>query len=108
MHTSKQAFVKFVAAALLITTGVLIGRWIPASVAHAESRQVAPREHFKSGGQVSIPILKEIAGTLRSIDGRLARVESSLASIRANTEVRNAKLETRTTPNVATPLTPNR
>ena len=68
-------------AGLLLGVGIAIGSLALEPTVHAESRKIAPREHFKSGGEVSVPILKEIAATLHNIDSRLARVEASLARI---------------------------
>jgi hypothetical protein len=33
-------------------------------------------QHFKSGDQISVPVLEEILATLRQIDARLARIET--------------------------------
>jgi hypothetical protein len=61
----------------LLVVGVLAGGAVPsAKLAHGEVRQTAPPQAFQSGGQLSVPVLKEIAATLRQIDSRLARLES--------------------------------
>ena len=61
----------------LVVAGVLVGGAVPsAKVAHGEIRATAPPQSFQTGGQLSVPVLKEIAATLRQIDSRLARLES--------------------------------
>jgi hypothetical protein len=61
----------------LLCAGFLIGGAIPsARIAHGEVRTGPPPEAFQSGGQLSVPVLKEIAATLRQIDSRLARLET--------------------------------
>jgi hypothetical protein len=44
--------------------------------AHAEVTGRPEPPAFQSGGQQSVPILREISGTLRQIDMRLARLET--------------------------------
>jgi hypothetical protein len=46
-------------------------------VAQGEIRTTAPPQAFQSGGQLSVPVLREIAATLRQIDSRLARLEAA-------------------------------
>jgi hypothetical protein len=61
----------------LLVAGVLAGGAVPsAKLAHGEIRPTAPPQSFQTGGQLSVPVLKEIAATLRQIDSRLARLES--------------------------------
>jgi hypothetical protein len=43
--------------------------------AHAELTGRGESPAFQSGGQQSVPILREISSTLRQIDSRLARLE---------------------------------
>jgi hypothetical protein len=60
----------------LVGAGVLAGGTMPsAKIAHGEIRATAPPQAFQSGAQLSVPILREIATTLRQIDGRLAQLE---------------------------------
>ena len=47
-------------------------------VAHAEIRKATPQATFKSGSERSLPLLAEIGTTLKRIDARLARIESTL------------------------------
>jgi hypothetical protein len=61
----------------LLVAGVFAGGAVPsAKLAHGEIRQTPPPPSFQTGGQLSVPVLKEIAATLRQIDSRLARLES--------------------------------
>jgi hypothetical protein len=61
---------------VLLGAGAWAGATItPARVAQGEVRPVAPPASFQSGGQLSVPILREIAATLVQIDSRLARLE---------------------------------
>lgn len=60
----------------LIGIGLLAGAVIPPP--HAAWGEVTPQEPvqaFKSGDQLAVPILRDIATTLRQIDGRLSRLE---------------------------------
>lgn len=50
---------------------------LPGAIA-AEVRQVAPRDHFKSGGERSVAILKEIADSLVRIEKRVEKIEQHL------------------------------
>ena len=47
-------------------------------IATAEVRNETPREAFKSGGERSEIVLREMSETLRRIDGRLERMEALL------------------------------
>jgi hypothetical protein len=61
----------------LLCAGFLVVGAIPSvRIAHGEVRTGPPPEAFQSGGQLSVPVLKEIAATLRQIDARLARLET--------------------------------
>jgi hypothetical protein len=61
----------------LVVGGLFAGASIaPSSEAQAELRATPPPQAFQSGGQLSVPVLKEIAATLRQIDSRLARLEA--------------------------------
>jgi hypothetical protein len=66
-----------IAAAVLLLAGVLIGSTVsPPSTARAEVEPPLPPQSFQSGGQLSVPILKDIAATLHQMDARLARLET--------------------------------
>ena len=63
---------------LLVCAGVIAGAAVaPSHEAQAEIRATPPPQAFQSGGQLSLPLLKEIAATLHQIDARLARLEAA-------------------------------
>jgi hypothetical protein len=62
---------------VLLAAGLIAGAAVaPFGEAQAEIRATPPPQAFQSGGQLSVPVLKEIATTLRQIDSRLARLEA--------------------------------
>jgi len=75
---------------VLLCAGVLAGSVMPAGrTAHGEVRTGPPPQAFQSGGQISVPLLKEIAATLRQIDSRLARLEAVAAKMQTPRPVTN-------------------
>ncbi len=74
---------------LLIAVLVLGGSWANKPLAQAEPRRNAPQQAFTSGAMRSEKILREIAVVLRSIDARLARVETTVEKMRIDA-ARNA------------------
>ncbi len=54
----------------------------PRTAATAEIQQTESKEPFLAGDERSIPILKEIATTVKQIDARLERIEKSLPARR--------------------------
>lgn len=74
MNQSKWHRVVVVIA--LAVTGVIVGANLSSNVAHGEVRGTPEPPAFQSGGQQSVPVLREIAATLRQIDSRLARLET--------------------------------
>jgi hypothetical protein len=74
----RQVLQKGAIGAALVAAGVLAGGAVPpARLAHGEVRTTAPPQPFQSGSQLSVPLLREIASTLRQIDSRLARLETA-------------------------------
>jgi hypothetical protein len=68
---------KAVMALLLLAAGTIAGATMSATrEANAEIRATPQPQSFQSGGQQSVPILKEIAATLHQMDSRLARLEA--------------------------------
>jgi hypothetical protein len=66
-----------VMGALLIGIGLLAGTLVPPPGAvWGEVTQPPPPNQFKSGDQLSVPILRDISATLHQIDGRLSRLEA--------------------------------
>ena len=67
---------------VLVGAGLLLaGLWagsgtLPPSQAWGEVRIAPPPKAFETGGQISVPILKEMAATLHQMDARLARMET--------------------------------
>lgn len=59
--------------------GFGVGVMLPATTpANASVRKSTPPEAFKSGSQLSVPLLREMAKTLERIDGRLQRIEQAV------------------------------
>jgi hypothetical protein len=72
------------AGVALIALGIVLGSAsIRPSTAWGEIRMQPPAEHFKSGDQLSVPLLQEISATLRQIDARLARLEAAAKVIQS-------------------------
>lgn len=60
----------------LLCFGMFLGATMsPSSEAVGEVRAPAQQEAFLSGGQMSVPLLKQIAEILQQMDARLARLE---------------------------------
>lgn len=71
--TLRQTFIGL----LLLAAGAIAGAAMTATrEASAEIRATPQPQSFQSGGQQSVPILKEIAATLHQMDSRLARLET--------------------------------
>lgn len=69
---------RWLAGGLLVVAGYLAGTAAgPPSSAMAEVREVRPPATFKSGGERSEVVLKEIAAVLQRIDTRLANLEKA-------------------------------
>ena len=67
---------RIVIAVALATSGVIVGASISTNnPAHGEITATPEPPAFQSGSQQSVPILREIASTLRQMDARLARLE---------------------------------
>jgi hypothetical protein len=63
---------------VLLGTGALVGGAMTSGpIARGQNRTPPPQPAFQSGGQLSVPILREIAATLAQIDARLARLEKA-------------------------------
>jgi hypothetical protein len=74
---AKLKFRKAVMALLLLAAGAIAGAAMTATrEANAEIRATPQPQAFQSGGQQSVPVLKEIAATLHQMDSRLARLET--------------------------------
>jgi hypothetical protein len=79
---------RVVLALVLVVTGVMVGSTLPTTKQARGELQLTPEpDSFKTGGQLSVPILKDISTTLHQIDERMARIEAvfqKLQSTRAN------------------------
>jgi hypothetical protein len=66
-----------VIGAVLLASALLAGAMLPPPrTARGELNAAPPPPAFQSGGQMSVPILKDISTTLHQIDNRLARMEA--------------------------------
>lgn len=75
--------VRVAVGAALVGAGIFAGAALPPpGSARAEVQSAAQPQHFQSGGQLSIPVLKEIAATLKQMDARLARIETAAQQFR--------------------------
>jgi hypothetical protein len=73
---NKTNWERGVMAIVLVAAGVIAGaNMSTTNEAQAEVTGRVEPPAFQSGGQQSVPILREISGTLRQIDSRLARLE---------------------------------
>ena len=72
-------FREFVIGFALAAGCMLLGAAIPTTnQAHGEVRGTPEQPQFQSG---SVPILRDISTTLRQIDGRLSRMETSVQKL---------------------------
>lgn len=84
----KSEIKRWVGNIMLVAIGVFAGGVMQSSnTALGEVQSGPPPVSFKTGGQLSVPILQDIATTLRQMDGRLERLELVAK-----------KMQTRTTP----------
>jgi hypothetical protein len=85
-------------AAVLLVAGALIGaNMTTTNVAHGQVRGTSEPPAFQSGGQLSVPILKEISATLQQIDSRLARLETVAQKLQATSRTTTMPATTGTT-----------
>lgn len=64
----------WIGSAVLVMLGVVAGSMLREPPT-ALGQQPIPPKTFKSGSQISVPILQDIAATLHQMDERLARLE---------------------------------
>jgi hypothetical protein len=69
-------------AAALIGAGLFVGSALPLGSAWGDVKDAAPAQAFQTGGQLSVPLLKEIAATLQQMDARLSRMETIAQQLR--------------------------
>src|SRR5262245_30917909 len=76
LFLSDRRLRSLVTAVILLSACLLAGTLIPPPCAvRGEVMQPPPPNQFKSGDQLSVPILRDISATLHQIDGRLSRLE---------------------------------
>ncbi len=81
----KENLGRSVSGALLLVTGMVAGSMLQTTnTALGEVRGGPPPTAFQSGGQLSVPILKEMAATLHQIDGRLMKLEAVAQKLQAS------------------------
>lgn len=74
---------RMAAGVALVGAGMLTGAALTSTgPARAEVQPAGEPQHFQSGDQLSLPILKEIAATLKQMDARLARIETAAQQFR--------------------------
>jgi hypothetical protein len=82
MRVLKGAHSRWLYGAVLLVVGYLAGSSVaPPLSAEAEVREVQPPATFKSGGERSEIILKDIAAVLQRMDARLANLEKSASEM---------------------------
>jgi hypothetical protein len=75
---------RFVAGLVLLIAGMVAGASLESpNQACGAFGDPPPPVPFKSGDQLSVPILKDIAATLQKIDARLARLETAAQKLTA-------------------------
>ncbi|MEX2317159.1 MAG: hypothetical protein WD669_08405 [Pirellulales bacterium] len=66
----------------LVGVGLLAGAAMPPGAARGDVKDATPAQSFQTGSQLSVPVLKEIAATLRQMDARLSRMETIAQQMR--------------------------
>ena len=88
MKMKESRWQRFFAAAVLIVVGAVVGANLPpTNMAHGEVTGTPEPPTFQAG---SVPVLREIAATLRQMDARLARLEITAQKLQATATTRNA------------------
>jgi hypothetical protein len=72
----------------LIALGALLGFWVSSAPGRPEEARAGVRESaqpkaFLSGSERMEPILREIAATLKQLDGRVQRIEEAVTKKQA-------------------------
>jgi hypothetical protein len=77
LFLSNRRMRSLVMGMVLLGVGLLAGTMVPPPCAvWGEVMEPPPPNQFKSGDQLSVPILRDISATLHQIDGRLSRLEA--------------------------------
>jgi len=73
---NRENLYRWTVSVALVSAGVVVGNIFQTpNMAQGQDRTPPPAT-FKSGGQLSVPILQDIAGTLHRMEERLARLET--------------------------------
>jgi hypothetical protein len=73
---------RFATYVVLVGAGIVAGAgWMPSGLPHAAAQSSDQPQHFQSGSQLSLPLLQEIAATLKQMDARLARIETAAQQV---------------------------
>jgi hypothetical protein len=84
----RASFHRLVIGMVLAGSCVLVGSMIPTvNQAHGEVTGTPEQRAFQLG---SVPVLREISGTLHQIDSRLARLETIAHKLQASAAVKAA------------------
>jgi hypothetical protein len=59
----------------LLAAGLIVGHAFSPLAALGDVKTPTPPQSFQSGGQLAVPVLKEIAATLKQMDARISRIE---------------------------------
>lgn len=85
MKVIQSSWQRVIAAVAIAAASFIVGANLSTTPeAHGEINPAPEQPSFQSGGQLSVPILREIAGTLRQMDGRLARLETAAQKMQLN------------------------
>ena len=80
----KRQFYRAASYVVVAIAGMTLWAAIPpTNQAQGEVRATPEPQSFQTGGQLSVPVLREISATLRQIDGRLARLETVAAKLQS-------------------------
>ena len=75
----------------LLGAGMFAGELLPSAGTAWGQGQSPPVEHFQSGGQLSVPILKDIANTLHQMDARLERLEAVAKQLQKSSRTKQTR-----------------
>src|SRR6188474_2107028 len=88
MKANQSNWQRVLTALALAVAGVVVGANLSTThQAHGEITAAPETPAFQSGGQMSVPILREISTTLRQMDARLARLETAAQKLSTSRSV---------------------
>ncbi len=88
---NQQGWQTIVVGIGLLCAGMFAGELLPSTGTAWGQGQSPPVEHFQSGGQLSVPILKDIANTLHQMDARLERLESVAKQLQQSSRAKQTR-----------------